>query len=155
MGYASRAAYPLVAITTTALVVVLDLMTKTRWFGYEPRWTKLSPLLQTIDHHNYGLLFDLPAPTWLIVGASLAVLVAVLMSYGRRMVAEPRIALAVGLLVGGAAGNGYDRVIFGFVRDWILLLERSAFNIADVAIGLGIVLLAWEHYRVDEKNEAD
>lgn len=151
----SRALNKIATLTTTILVVVLDLTTKARWFGHEPRWTGFAPLLQTIDHHNYGLLFDVPAPTWLIVGVSAAVLVAVLVSYRRRMVVEPRIALAVGLLVGGAVGNGYDRVMFGFVRDWILLFGRSAFNVADVAIGIGIVLLAWEHYRVDEKGGAD
>ncbi len=117
------------AFITTALVVVLDLGTKMWRF-------------ETTDHHNYGLLFDIPAPTWLIVGVSVAVLMAVFANYGRRMLVEPHTAFAVGLLAGGAIGNGYDRVVFGFVRDWILLFGRSAFNIADVAIGLGIVLLA-------------
>lgn len=156
MGYASRAAYPLVALTTTALVVVLDLATKVRWFGYLPRWTALAPFLQTIDHPNYGLIFDLPAPTWLIVAISVCVLVGVAVIFRRKILCRGWVAFAFGLLAGGAIGNGYDRAVLGFVRDWILLFGRSALNVADLSIALGLMLLTWQEYRpVDEKIEAN
>ncbi len=134
---------------TTSSVVILDLTTKTHWFDHEPYWTRLAPLLQTISHYNYGLIFDLPAPTWLIVTLSTAVLIGLLINFRRELLEDTRTALALGLLVGGALGNGYDRIMFGFVRDWILVLERSAFNLADVAIAIGLVLLAW-HRRQSE-----
>lgn len=154
MGYASRATYPLVAITTTTLVVVLDLMTKTRWFGYEPRWTRLAPLLQTIDHHNYGLIFDIPAPTWLIVLVSAAVLIGVAAIFRAKILRSAWVAFAFGLLAGGAIGNGYDRIALGFVRDWILVFGRSALNVADLSIAVGLLLLAWQEYGwVDENSE--
>ena len=156
MGYASRTAYPLVAITTTALVVVLDLITKMRWFGYEPRWTTLAPLLQTIDHRNYGLIFDIPAPTWLIVLVSVGVLIGVAAIFRAKILRSACVAFAFGLLAGGAIGNGYDRVALGFVRDWILVFERSALNIADVSIAIGLLLLAWQEYgRVDGNTEVN
>lgn len=56
-------------------------------------------------------------------------------------------ALSVGLILGGAVGNLFDRVHYGFVRDF---LEFSAgrftwptFNVADSAICVGTGLLAW------------
>jgi len=49
----------------------------------------------------------------------------------------------VALLLGGAAGNLIDRVMLGFVRDFIAFTFWPAFNIADAAItvgGIGIVI---------------
>ncbi len=135
-------------ITATA-VVVLDLATKDVWFRQPVPLMELAPLLTTIQHRNYGLIFNLPAPTWLIVGISGVVLVAVVYLFGQRL-SETRIALALSLLVGGALGNGYDRIALGFVRDWILAFGRSAFNVADIAIALGLILLVFQaHKNVD------
>ncbi|MAG12075.1 MAG: hypothetical protein CMI52_04725 [Parcubacteria group bacterium] len=41
----------------------------------------------------------------------------------------------------GAASNMYDRLVHGFVIDYIHLLPASYFNIADVFIGVGIIAL--------------
>ena len=40
-----------------------------------------------------------------------------------------------------AASNMYDRLVHGFVIDYIHLLPASYFNIADVFIGVGIIAL--------------
>lgn len=130
-------------ITATA-VVVLDLATKDFWFHQPIPGTVLGPFLTTVQHRNYGLIFNIPAPTWLIVGVSGMVLTGVIYLFGRRLTETP-IALALGLLVGGAVGNGYDRSLLGFVRDWILAFHRSAFNVADIAIALGLILLFFSH----------
>lgn len=127
------------SFSIAVLVVVLDLWTKGFWFAHE-RWMALSPLLTTVQHRNHGLIFNVPAPIWLILGVSAVVFILVLVFFYRKIAQWP-IALALGLLLGGALGNGYDRVVFGFVRDWILLFERSAFNIADMAIGTGLLIL--------------
>jgi signal peptidase II len=121
------------------IVMVLDLWTKGFWFAHE-RWIALGPLLTTVQHRNHGLIFNVPAPIWLILGVSAIVFILVLVFFYRKIAQWP-IALALGLLLGGALGNGYDRIVFGFVRDWILLFERSAFNIADMAIAAGLIIL--------------
>lgn len=132
------------------IVAVLDLWTKGFWFAHE-RWIALGPLLTTVQHRNHGLIFNVPAPIWLILGVSVTVFMLVLVFFYRKIAQLP-IALALGLLLGGALGNGYDRIMFGFVRDWILLFERSAFNIADIAIGIGllILLISQPSEKVDE-----
>lgn len=137
--------------TVTALgVVILDLWSKDVWFGRDLMWTAFAPLLQTIHHRNYGLLFNLPAPSWLIVGVSGLVLVAVIVLFAHKLRWWP-LAIGLGMLVGGALGNGYDRVMLGYVRDWILAFGRSAFNVADLAIGAGLALLfVYRHKKVDE-----
>lgn len=57
-------------------------------------------------------------------------------------------ALALALVLGGALGNLYDRVLLGYVVDFIVVHykqhEWPAFNIADSAICVGAGLLVWE-----------
>jgi signal peptidase II len=50
--------------------------------------------------------------------------------------------VAIGLLAGGALGNLSDRVRDGAVTDYVDFLSWPSFNLADVAITAGVVLLA-------------
>ncbi len=53
--------------------------------------------------------------------------------------------LAFGLVIGGLFGNLADRIIFGFVRDFIDIqifsYDYPVFNVSDIAIVIGIILL--------------
>ena len=51
--------------------------------------------------------------------------------------------LPLGLLAGGAIGNLVDRVREGYVTDFIDLPAWPAFNVADIEITFGVLLLAW------------
>ncbi len=64
-------------------------------------------------------------------------------------------ALGYGLLLGGAIGNGIDRVLTGEVVDFIdfRLIQFPVFNIADIAINLGVACLLWASFR--EKKLGD
>ena len=61
-----------------------------------------------------------------------------------RKIERPRLAISVGLILGGAIGNLIDRVRWGAVCDFI---DASAlhfpwvFNLADSAITIGVILL--------------
>ena len=48
-------------------------------------------------------------------------------------------ALAVGLQAGGALGNLLDRLVAGHVTDWIYVGSPVIFNLADVALALGML----------------
>ncbi len=56
-------------------------------------------------------------------------------------------AVALGLILGGAAGNGIDRAVYGAVADFVLLygfgFEWYVFNIADAAIVVGVALILY------------
>lgn len=47
----------------------------------------------------------------------------------------------LGLIMGGTIGNGYDRIMFGTVTDFVNVHFWPVFNVADSAISIGVVLL--------------
>ncbi|MFT4305100.1 MAG: signal peptidase II [Candidatus Woesearchaeota archaeon] len=49
--------------------------------------------------------------------------------------------LGYSLLLGGAIGNLIDRIFLGYVRDFISIWIWPVFNIADIAISIGIILI--------------
>jgi len=55
--------------------------------------------------------------------------------------------ISLGLVLGGTVGNLVDRVRFGFVTDFIDFTYWPAFNIADSAITIGVILFAYSLFR--------
>lgn len=67
---------------------------------------------------------------------------------------EGRLAeMAFGLILGGTAGNLVDRLRYGEVIDWLDFRIWPVFNIADIALVTGLVLLAWLIIRSDTKPQ--
>ena len=68
----------------------------------------------------------------------------------RRHTSEFRLSLALTLVLGGALGNVIDRLRFGAVVDFIQWHVAGyywpAFNVADSAITVGAILLAWDQF---------
>ncbi len=54
-----------------------------------------------------------------------------------------------GCLLGGALGNGIDRFLTGEVVDFLDLrwIQFPVFNVADIAINVGIICLLWSAWR--------
>ena len=72
-----------------------------------------------------------------------------------RKVERPILAVAVGLIMGGAVGNVIDRLRFGWVADFLdfsRLWFPWVFNIADSAITVGAVLLIWDLFLAPRKG---
>ena len=69
---------------------------------------------------------------------------------------EKLLAIALALVLGGAIGNLYDRVMLGHVVDFILVHYQDnyfpAFNIADSAISVGAVLLILDAFLQGKEN---
>lgn len=66
--------------------------------------------------------------------------------------------IAVSFIIGGALGNIYDRIAQGYVIDFIDVYAGRwhwpVFNLADMAISLGVILLIW-HLLFDKSSEAN
>ena len=102
------------------------------------------PIIDIVRVRNEGIAFGLlgDSPTWLVVIVVVAALGGLLAFFALN-VDRPYAWLATGLLLGGAAGNIIDRLADGAVNDWIKLPHWPAFNLADVAITLGVVALVF------------
>jgi len=95
----------------------------------------------------FGVLAEAPEivrKLILIFASGIAVLVAIFYAYKKQDKLHPVQLYSLALITGGAIGNLYDRIFIGAVRDFIDIHIKNyhwpAFNIADSAITLGIVL---------------
>jgi len=114
-----------------------------------PRPREITPFFNLVLTWNRGMSFGLfntgAALNTLVFTAVAAVIVAGLLIWLRR-VREPLLALAIGLVIGGAIGNVIDRLARGAVVDFLDFhlgeWHWFAFNLADAAICVGVGLMA-------------
>ena len=57
------------------------------------------------------------------------------------------------IALGGTLGNFVDRVWLGYVRDFIDLRVWPIFNVADIAIFIGVALIAWGMFRMEVQTK--
>ncbi len=147
----------MLAYGVAGLVIVLDQLSK-YWILdvlHLPARSPIGvlPVFQLTMVWNAGVSFgmlraDTPLGRWLLVGFALAI-VGALVVWARRMT-RPLLAVAVGMMLGGALGNNLiDRVRFGAVADFLDfhgLYFPWVFNLADSAISIGVVLLLLDSF---------
>lgn len=136
----------LVILTAIAAgVVLLDQVTKsvvTARIDPGEAVDVLGPLRFTLTF-NDGVAFGFAGGTGpFVIGLAVVALVA-LGAFIATAPSRTSTALAGGLILGGAVGNLIDRIRLGHVTDFILLPNWPAFNLADCAITVGVVILAW------------
>ncbi len=88
----------------------------------------------------FGILQDQNGPLILVSLIGITVLALI---YRSQRSPSNLLRLALGLQIGGAAGNLVDRVLLGHVIDFIDVGTWPIFNLADSSIVVGLVLLAW------------
>ncbi|HST68974.1 MAG TPA: signal peptidase II [Solirubrobacterales bacterium] len=113
----------------------------------------LGPLELTLTH-NRGIAFGLAGGGGVALILLAAVALAVIAYLFAANATKPGMWIAIGLLTGGALGNLVDRVRADAVTDYIDVASWPAFNLADVAISGGVVLLLLLYLR-DAEPKAD
>lgn len=104
----------------------------------------LGGLLYLTLTRNPGGAFGLfQAWTQLLVIVAIIVVVGMLLLVRRKANMSRILTVSVGLELGGAVGNLIDRIRFHYVVDFIDLRVWPVFNIADIAITIGLFLLAY------------
>lgn len=110
----------------------------------------LGPLEFTLAH-NSGVAFGLASGGGVALVALTLVALAFVGVLFARNPTRPWMWVAVGLLAGGALGNLIDRVRADAVTDYIDVFAWPPFNLADIAVTLGIVVLALSYIDEAEK----
>lgn len=96
---------------------------------------------------NYGIAFGLPAnPAFFYI---IVLLFFVYLASGKMLnfqEMEKKEILAVGLILSGALGNLIDRVNYGYVIDFVNIGNIVIFNLADIFILAGVIMLVKKIY---------
>ncbi|MEC7376683.1 MAG: signal peptidase II [Pseudomonadota bacterium] len=141
-----------------AAVIALDLGTKamaTAMLSYgDP--VPVIPMFNLTLLHNTGAAFSFLAEAagwqrWFFVTLALVVSVVLVHWLKNLQKHETWTAVAIVLILGGALGNVYDRVVHGYVVDFLHLYWQDwhfpAFNLADTAITIGAGMMILDIFR--------
>lgn len=143
------------------LIVVIDQLFKIQMVEYmadHPFGIEVTSFFRLVMVWNSGVSFGMFAggetTRWILIALSTAislVLVVILAKSDKKL-----IGYAMGLVLGGAIGNIIDRLHYGRVADFfdvdLILMRWPAFNIADIAIVCGVILLLLENLFFDKKS---
>ncbi|HYW92085.1 MAG TPA: signal peptidase II [Gammaproteobacteria bacterium] len=138
-------------LLVTLLVLALDQATKYLVVSHLALFQTihLLPVLNITRVQNTGAAFSLLSTAsgwqrWFFVVLALAVSGTLLVWIGRAYYYQTGLLAALSLVLAGALGNAIDRIARGYVVDFIdvhyATLHWPAFNVADSAITLGVVL---------------
>jgi signal peptidase II len=130
------------------LVLFFDQLTKF-WVQNSMLPRDSIPLIPGVFHLTYvqntGAAFGfLRGKTLFFIVVAVLVLGFIIFLAPRLSREKPLLGLVFGLLLGGALGNLIDRIRFGYVIDFLDFRVWPVFNIADMAIVVGVCFLIWE-----------
>lgn len=133
------------AALVLAAVVALDQLTKALVRGGIEIGEEDSvlPAISLVHVRNTGVAFGAFSGGGIIVVALVAAALIALLYYFFTHLGKRLVWLPTGMLLGGSIGNIIDRVRDGAVTDFIKLPAWPAFNVADMAITFGVVVLLW------------
>lgn len=148
------------------LAVILDQASKLAIAGsmqlYES--IQIMPYFKLTYVHNTGAAFSFLSEAggwqrWFFAGLAIVISAVIAVWLTRLKKHETLLAVALSLVLGGAVGNLIDRLAYGYVIDFLDVYYESwhwpAFNIADSAITLGVILMLLESFGVGQAKSSD
>ena len=147
------------------LAVVLDQLSKLAVAGSMQLYQsiKVMPYFNLTYVHNTGAAFSFLSDAggwqrWFFAGLAVIISAVIAVWLAKLKRHETLLAVALSLVLGGAIGNLIDRLIYGYVIDFLDVYYQSwhwpAFNIADSAITLGVVLMLAESFGLGKPEDA-
>jgi signal peptidase II len=146
------------------LAVILDQGSKLAIAGSMKLYESIQiiPFFRLTYVHNTGAAFSFLSEAggwqrWFFAGLALAISAVIAVWLTRLKKHETMLAVALALILGGAVGNLIDRLAYGYVIDFLDVYYESwhwpAFNIADSAITLGVMLMLAESFGLEHSKE--
>jgi signal peptidase II len=144
------------ALAACGVVVALDQGTKALATSLVSRGDRIEvlPFLHLENVRNQGVAFGIGGDiSAVFIGATIVLLLGFLVFLAVRGGSGWLVWLPAALLIGGALGNLADRVRDGAVTDFISLPAWPTFNLADVAIVVGVLLLLFDVERSEGRRK--
>jgi len=114
------------------------------------------PILNGFLHltrvNNTGAAFGLFKGNAVFLAIICVVFLAVLFLGRRKSAPDIKSFVGFALLAGGALGNLADRILYGHVIDFIDFRVWPVFNVADICICSGVILVLWVEWRASRKR---
>lgn len=144
-------------IITAVIVFVLDRISKVGILKYvfglgfpnPAEFGESVPVIKDVFHITYhgntGMAFGMFADNKALLIGLCVVILAILFYVIYRIKPQGFLAtLSFGMVIGGAIGNVFDRIAYGFVIDFLdfCLINYPIFNVADCFVVVGTILLA-------------
>ncbi|MCE7938900.1 MAG: signal peptidase II, partial [Chloroflexi bacterium CFX6] len=150
-----------------AVVLALDQATKLAvidWLAPGTGWPApdagIGRYLRIVHVHNTGVAFGMFQGRNTLFAVLATAVVTGLVAYTARLPGDGRaLRVAVGLVAGGAVGNLIDRLRLGHVTDFVDVrvepwFHWPAFNVADSAVVVGVILMMWQLWRLEQAERA-
>ncbi len=156
------AAKPLIILGVLLLIIVLaaDQLSKELLISLlsDGREIAVTPFFNLVMVWNYGISFGLFAEyNQALILSMLSLLICGILAVWLSRAESKLVAAALGAVIGGALGNVADRLRFGAVADFfdfhVAGYHWPAFNIADSAIFIGVVLLCADSMLAGRKQK--
>lgn len=153
----------------SVVVVVLDYITKLITINTMTLHERIEilPFFNLTRAHNTGAAFSFLADAdgwqrWMFAAISIGVSIALVFWLKKTPKSDRWMGCCLALIIGGALGNLYDRLVYGYVVDFLdfhgsvfkMVLGYShfpAFNVADIAISVGAFMMAVDVIRNPNK----
>ncbi len=125
---------------------------------------QLFPSLNFTYVHNLGAAFSFLSSAggwqrWFFVGVALIATTVLLIWLRKLKPSERWMAVTISLVLGGAIGNLYDRISYGYVIDFIDVYYKAhhwpVFNIADAAISIGVVMMLIDAFKGESSKATE
>ncbi len=136
------------------LLILIDQAIKIK-IGSSLRLFESIPVIPKILHITYvqnrGGAFGLPIDSRILLGVGIAIILSLIFFY-KFFYKEKKLILPIALILAGSLGNLFDRMVRGYVIDYIDFRVWPVFNLADILINIGVFVIVLKI--VFEKKES-
>ena len=148
-------------IWLTLVVILLDMVSKyivSRLLIVNESVMVIKNFFNITYVRNTGAAFSIfSGNTFLVMIVSFIIIIGIILYISKNKPSNKMEKVAYSLILGGAIGNFIDRIIYGYVRDFIEIdifgWDYPIFNLADVFVVVGVILLVIATWR--GRNDRD
>ena len=138
-------------VSLSIFIVLIDQFTKYLIFYNYKNFINKDFLLFKLDFvRNYGAAFNIFSGSRILL-SFISIIFSILLIYliFRKNTLNSFDLYSYSFILGGTIGNGIDRILKGFVIDFINLniLNFPVFNIADISINIGLILILYSMFK--------
>ena len=138
-------------LSLSIFIILIDQFSKYFIFYNYKKVININFLLFRLDFvKNYGAAFNIFSGNRIFLSC-ISIIFTILLTYliVRKNNLNLFDLLSYSFLLGGTVGNGIDRILKGFVIDFINLnfINFPVFNIADISINIGLVFIIYSFFK--------